>query len=360
MKRSLRSIPGFRGLALLAALLIGISGQAAAGDEIEINEIVVFGDSLSDTGNVFALTDLNPDFPIPIPASPTWFEGRFTNGPVWHEAFADGLGVMPQSLPAFGGGLNYAFGGAEYGSGFSATGTPNVGTQIDWYLSGIPPFPFLPVSPPGVPSNDQLFVINGANNDFIPPGPPADPRELADTVVDHITTLAAAGARHFLVPSSVVDETRPGLNPPLDAALFFPETPTAEAKQEILDSVRRFNRRLSFKLFRLERALNREYDEPVTITVLNLALAQDFILRRPWFFGIENVTDPALVFPPPESLPPGVGPTCFCVGAVPPGVDPELYFYFDIVHPTARVHEIFGYLALLNVRWKLALASRRY
>ena len=39
--------------------------------------------------------------------------------------------------------------------------------------------------------------------------------------------------------------------------------------------------------------------------------------------------------------------------------DANSYFYFDIVHPTATVHEVIGEQALRALSWKLALADRR-
>ena len=74
------------------------------------------------------------------------------------------MGVAP-AAPSLLGGKNYAWGGAEYGPGFAADlGVPNVGTQILQFLST------------NTPAADQLFVIQAGNNDFIPPGEPADPR----------------------------------------------------------------------------------------------------------------------------------------------------------------------------------------
>jgi len=340
---------------VLFAALLGASPIATADHDIEINEIVVFGDSLSDTGNVFTLTGFAPTPATQIPASPQWFNGRFTNGPVWHEVFAEGFGIMPQSLPSFVGGLNFAWGGAEYGPGPAANGgVPNVGAQIDYYLTGTPPafLPFLPPLPPASPSSDQLFIVQAGNNDLIPPGPPADPETLVDFAVQHISTLAAEGARHFLVPSSLVDDTdtKPGLNPPLDRALFGPEGPAPGQVEDIIERATQFNRLLHRELFRLERRLNREYDEPVTITYVNLSLVGHIVSRWPSVFGIDNIDQPALdagFFPP----------TCFCGGKV--ADHPNRFFYFDIVHPTATVHAIYGEAALRKLRWKLALARLR-
>ncbi len=66
----------------------------------EINQLYVFGDSLSDVGNVFRATGRQ------YPASPPYFQGRFANGPVWVEYLADDL-KLPRNPST-----NFAFGGA--------------------------------------------------------------------------------------------------------------------------------------------------------------------------------------------------------------------------------------------------------
>ncbi|MDH3840297.1 MAG: hypothetical protein OEU33_07345 [Chromatiales bacterium] len=73
--------------------------------------------------------------------------------------------------------------------------------------------------------------------------------------------------------------------------------------------------------------------------------------RRPALFGIDEVATPALNAGP-------FPPTCFCGGTV--ADDPDRFFYFDIVHPTATVHEIYGELALAKLKWKLVWASRHH
>ena len=80
--------------------------QATAGPP-PVDRVIVFGDSLSDTGNVFDV--------FGIPAAPN-FQGRFSNGPVWVEGLAAGLGA-PAPMPSRNGGTNYAYGGAETGFG---------------------------------------------------------------------------------------------------------------------------------------------------------------------------------------------------------------------------------------------------
>src|SRR5512134_270618 len=79
--------------------------------------LVVIGDSLSDSGRAYALSD---GF---YPPSPPYAQ-RFSNGPVAAEYLAAALGLplLPASSP---GGTNYAVGGAT-------TGTKNVSWETDF------------------------------------------------------------------------------------------------------------------------------------------------------------------------------------------------------------------------------------
>ena len=67
-----------------------------------------FGDSLSDVGNISALTFRT------FPAAP-YVNGHFTNGPVWVEDLAASLG-LPALGPSVLGGTGFAYGGAETGA----------------------------------------------------------------------------------------------------------------------------------------------------------------------------------------------------------------------------------------------------
>ena len=133
------------GWALALALALSLTTPASAGP---ITGIVVFGDSLSDAGNVYAATG-NKFPPAPYSA------GRFSNGPVWVQQLGSKLGV-PVPTPSMSGGSDYAFGGAATGptpldakfhtppgysplttpSGQFIANVPSLPTQVAGYLSG--------------------------------------------------------------------------------------------------------------------------------------------------------------------------------------------------------------------------------
>src|SRR5215217_2201063 len=91
-----------RAIAVLAMLLGG-----AARSEAAFSRLVVFGDSLSDTGNA----------------------GRFSNGSVWVEVLARRLNVTLQ--PSQAGGLNFAVGGARLDP---RSGSHSLRAQADRFL----------------------------------------------------------------------------------------------------------------------------------------------------------------------------------------------------------------------------------
>ena len=145
--------------------------------------IVAFGDSLTDTGNFYALTGNQ------VPASPPYYNGRFSNGPLWIDQLAKWLG-LPTPVASSQRGQDYAYADAETGLGFGPTAipgltVPNIGTQINSYLSD------------NTPDSSQLFVVWGGANDFF--YGQTDPNVPVSNLKDDITTLANAGAKEFLV-----------------------------------------------------------------------------------------------------------------------------------------------------------------
>ena len=97
---------------LLIANLSALSVPAAAlGSPLysEYSEMIVFGDSLSDTGNVHIASTAQGLIPDP------GFDGRLSNGPIWLDRLAERLTLASPS-PSLTGGTNYAYAGAKTGT----------------------------------------------------------------------------------------------------------------------------------------------------------------------------------------------------------------------------------------------------
>ena len=289
-----------------------------------ITEIVVFGDSLSDTGNLFA--HLISEYPPGFPPSPPYYYGRFSNGPVWVETLAVGLGLTPPK-PSLLGGTNYAWGGAETGHGFSSKDTPNIGWQIDAFLNG-----------GNAPSDKHLYVIWAGSNDFNNTDTPPEPADLVQNIYDHITAIANAA------PSGTELKFLVANLPPLGQTIraqwlgqyVHPLIPVA------LDL-------LSWKFNTLLSAALEELEENPGIKIFRLdifSLTQE-ILMHPDVFGFTNVTDTARI----PSISPGPPPD-----VTSPGDEvvssPDEYVFFDDIHPTRVWHTIVGNRALSVVLYE--------
>ena len=299
---------------LVTTLLLASLSPATA-DDAPISELVVFGDSLSDTGNVYWATQFQ------LPPSPLYFDGRFSNGPVWHEVLAEWLGIAP-AVPNLIGGTNYAWGGAETGSGMSLFGTPNLGDQIGLYLSM------------SVPQPGQLFVVAGGGNDILPPGPIREPEEIVANIVSHVETLVGAGAQYILVINIPALEKTPEIT-----------SLGKDVAKATRNATRKANVLLKNAIRDLERDLKRN-GFLGDIFFVDVYRPWRALIAHPTFIGVEDTTGTAI--DPPECPP--------CLGEV--ADDPNVYFWYDTVHPTAPVHEATGKLALWSVKLQMN-ASRR-
>ena len=103
----------------------------------------VFGDSLSDTGNVAAVVGSNGAQVISgnsyIPSQP-YASGQFTNGNVWVNGAAAALGLAPFAQPSLAGGGNFAFGGATVATDGAGI-PPSLTLQASFFLGELVTLP---------------------------------------------------------------------------------------------------------------------------------------------------------------------------------------------------------------------------
>lgn len=174
------------GKAMVLALALSSTPAVILADPF--TSVVVYGDSLSDNGNLFAATGGT------IPGPP-YFDGRRSNGPVAVEQLATTLGVPLQDFAWIGattGIGNFGDGGTP--TGFGSFGLPGMQTELAGTAGLLGPF-----------LSSGLFVVWGGANDFLAPSPldsfPSGviARGVSD-LVGIVTTLQGLGAQHILVP----------------------------------------------------------------------------------------------------------------------------------------------------------------
>ena len=286
---------------LWLALLFSIAGAARA-------ELVVFGDSLSDTGN-FSLASQGV-----LPPTPLYAEGRFSNGQVWVEYVAQYLS-MGQPTPSLLGGSNYAFNGAR-AAGESPYGSPDLQLQIQDFLN----------SNQGVAAPENLYVIwAGANDIFF--GAAANesnfiPNALA-AVAQAVGQLRSAGARYILV-----------LNlPPLGDTPYFNGQLAAAEQLNLASEL--FNQGMQATLEQLRLAYR-------DICLIEVDVHQQFALiqSRPRMFRLKNVAGSSTLFDPMGT---GLG------FALDPQANPDRYLFWDGIHPTTRGHEIIARFSTVSI-----------
>ncbi len=171
----------FRKFMILAAsVAIVLMTMPSLASASSFSAVIVYGDSLSDNGNLYAVAA--------YPPSPPYYEGRFSNGPVAVEQLASAFGV-----PLY----DFAYGGATTGIGNYVDG----GTQTTLGTHGLPGMQLelagsAPILTPPLTST-ALFVVWGGANDFLVNGSISTAVSNIDSIV---ATLQSDGAQHILVP----------------------------------------------------------------------------------------------------------------------------------------------------------------
>jgi outer membrane lipase/esterase len=173
----------------LASLLVA---DVAAQNRTFANQYS-FGDSLSDSGNIFALTSA---LGTPNPPAP-YFQGRFSNGPVFTERLGNAMALVATAPLSVKSSLNFAFGGAN-AAGVSQL-PPSLGAQIALYQQRAI-----------VPTRNDLFTVLAGPNDMIPvltaASTATNPAALdvagvatARAVVTNVQALIGLGAKNVVV-----------------------------------------------------------------------------------------------------------------------------------------------------------------
>lgn len=263
------------------------------------SNILVFGDSLSDMGN--AKDSIN------TPDVPPYWNGRFSNGPVWVEHLSESMGITTTRGTGTQVGDNRAFGGSQTGQGYSYLILPNVGAQINSYLTNVQTNI----------GNDELVILWAGGNDFLYGS--GDPDVISANMASHITTLSEAGASRFIVPNLPPLETTPEV-----------QSRSNSAQTQMAADVIEYNQKLATVVSDLVSSLN------IEIQLLDTYALFDQIVSNANHLGITNTIDPAC------SSTGSLLPLPICNSGDPVANNVEQYLYFDKAHPTATMHAAIG------------------
>lgn len=284
---------GKRQSVVLLAVIIGLAAITARAVTPTYDNLYVFGDSYCDVGNIFAATG------GAVPAAP-YYNGRFSNGPIWLDHVAGFLGVpLKASLL---GGTDYAFGGAWVTAPQPITGgvIPSVPQQVGLYLQ----------QHDSKADPRALYVIEGGGNDILGTttgSPEALAYQIAVGILESERMLRQAGARHFVIPNLF----NVGILPAAAGNTAFAAAASVVANRYVRE------------------LLEPEEDLPgIHILRMNVFSLMTAVDTDPTHFGFTDITDPCLT-------------TSLCA-------DPDHTFFWDTHHPTEFGHAFFA-VTLENV-----------
>ena len=270
-----------------------------------LKEIVVFGDSLSDNGNIYEY--LNHQLPL----SPPYYQGRFADGPVWVELLMEKY--YPGNIAAH---LDdRAYGGAGIGT-LEDNNQFSLQNQIKTYLEQ------------HQLKSDSMYVIwMGANNYFnLPDHPDEVVHEVINVIKQQTEMLVARGAKHLMFMNL------PDLS----------QTPAA-TEFEAVDELRYLsllhNRLIQQMLTELRKAYPKVQFLDYDVTTI-----MSDIIKKPAAYGFTNTTTTCF-----EHLEEAFAPRfehnvmlnkLDSLALPRTDVNCDSYLFFDLYHPTEHAHRI--------------------
>jgi len=257
--------------------------------------LYIFGDSLSDVGNANAASaGLVPDI--------NYYEGRFSNGPIFPDLLAQSLATPMKSSRSYG--SNYAFAGMR---------SIAVNAQVFNYQENVN----------GVADAAAIYIIWSGANDLLELLRNPDSTNTVSTAIAHIANaienLSSMGAQKIIVLNQVNMAKLPR------TIAAENETPGTLAAASVLTD--EFNVALTNKLNEIETIPEKNIS---TIRFDVHALFED-MTANPTNYGLENVSEPCYI--KNEFAVELSGNETICDS-------PDEYLFWDSIHPTTAGHKI--------------------
>ena len=267
---------------IIVGILLSSTGWAAL-----FGNIVAFGDSLTDNGNLYVATEATGA----KPSAPYYSNGRFSNGQVWVEYLSTFLSGNHLE--------DYAYGGAVTGTG-TGDGVPGLLSQVDAYTT----------HDAATDKSNTLFTVWAGPNDFFnalqssTPDLPSVAEHAISNIIQALDLLEKSGAAQILVPNM----------PDLGKT---PEFNSTAASGFVSGQVLQFNALLdsALTMFEANSPDTRLYRLDVYSLLGDLQVGD---------YGLENITEQCL---DPSDV----------VGSY---LAADAYLFWDGVHPTSRGHLI--------------------
>lgn len=262
---------------------------------LKIDKIIAFGDSLSDTNNIYNASMWA------LPNDISWFQGRFSNGFTWVEYLA-----KRHNLPLY----NWAIGGAA-GDAQKYGIIPGLRQEVTSWVE-------YSKDAKNYNKDKTLFTVLIGGNDLINYNRTVN--QLMADVQDSIEAIIANGGKNILV-----------LNlPDISVAPVFKINPNLD-KVKIATQVFDYNTKLAVYI----ESLKNRYRNQVNIEVFNTADSFTSILATPSKYGLANTTDSCLNLTTDSSgnylTKQKLRANC---------TNPNTFMFWDNLHPTTKMHEI--------------------
>ncbi len=292
---------------ILCTILLFLFTFSAHANSKPIDNLIVFGDSLSDNGNFYVL-----DRGV-RPLAPYYF-GRYSNGLVWVEILTHQLGLSPDHL------TDKAIAGAQT-EGFKP---PGLKAQIDTYLNEHP-----------ILDAHGLYIIWSGGDNFLdnPAGNRATVNVAIEDLQYSINQLASHGAQYILVPNLPDIGTIPY------AKVLDRTHPKQKLSANLTKLSTEYNQRLAHLLPSLQATLS------INIMTIDIFSLMHDMMADPTSYGLNNASDPCYVG---GEFTGGTGQVC---------ATPDTYLFWDTIHPTLAGHEQIAVYAMQSLEAGLSSAS---
>ncbi len=304
---------------LFALVLLTLAPRLFAQGAPAFSQVIIFGDSLSDVGNIRHRLEDDTAGLISYPGGEyNYSDGRFTNSSdtdpasdmyagTWHEQLARDFLGLAASTNSLDGGTDYAFGGATtedgtrevtvisnpdpfVGGEYTVT-VDNIGKQVDDYLADNTVDP------------DALYIVWGGGNDLFDDDSSENVSATAERVAGLVDRLARAGAVYILTPNV----------PPLGLVPNYKDD--SETATDLNAASAEYRAELTTQL---DSELSALEADGITITLYRLDIYSLFyrLAANPEDYGLVNISD----------------------SSQGEDVDPDEYLFWDELHPTTVGH----------------------